>query len=244
MKRFLALLAVSVASLALGINAAPQTLPVLYDSSIKTPAPSAPSSDIARVYKELLRVGGMQLKNQCFDGKLPTAPKLSGLARGAFTRKGAVQVAWLLELCYTKRYTENGFYGLVIVENGQFVRVSSIQLTMIYATTKELYSLRDINLNGTDELALVWNWGDAGEFENHLALLEQTPKGMSTLGQLLVYRYIDAELNDNADIDDWKVFVLKGKPPVFVAISKSGKPSPVKLSLDKPQLELQTFLAR
>ena len=93
MKRFSALLTVSVAYLALGINAAPQTLPVLYNSSIKTTTTSASSAEISRLYQELLRVAGTQLKNQCFEGKLPTTPELSGLARGAFTRKGAAQVA-------------------------------------------------------------------------------------------------------------------------------------------------------
>lgn len=244
MKRFFASIAISAACQILTISAAPQALPVLYDSSIKTPAPNASSSDITRVYKELLRVGGTQLKNQCFEGKLPATPKLSGLARGAFTRKGAAQGAWLFELCPTKRHMDSGFYGLVILENGRTVRVSSLQLTMVYATATELYSLRDLNLNGLDELALVWNWGDAGESENYLTLLEQTPKALSTLGQLLVYQSIDTQLSGNADIFDWKVFVLKGNPPTFVATSKSGKPSPVKLSLDKPSLEIQTFLVR
>ena len=238
MKRFLALLAVSAACLALTISAAPQTLPVLYDSSIKTPAPSVPSSDIARVYKELLSAGGTRLENECFEGKLPAAPKLAGLARGAFTHKGAAQVAWLFELCYTKRYPDHGFYGLVILDNGRTERVSSLQLTALYATATELYSLRDINQNGRDELALVWQTGDSGFSLTVLALLEQASRNLKALGDLIVQ---NSDYNDNIA---WKVFVLKSNSPVFIATPKSRQSSIVKLSLDKPSLELQTFLAR
>ena len=244
MKRFFKLLAVSAACLILTISAAPQALPVLYDSSITVPAPSASSTEIVRVYKELLHVGGTQLKNQCFDGKLPATPKLSGLARGAFTRKGAAQVAWLFELCYTKRHSENGFYGLVVLENGQTKCVSSIQLIDVYALATELYSLRDINLNGTDELALLWRSADGAGSMRVLSLLEQTDQKLASLGQLLVHEFYSAELGNGIENVDWKVYVVKSKLPVFIATPNSGKGSPVKLTLDKPSLELQTFLVR
>ena len=244
MKRFLALLAVSAACLALTISAAPQTLPVLYDSSIKTPAPSAPSSDIARVYKELLTAGGTRLEKKCFEGKLPAAPKLAGLARGAFTREGAAQVAWMFQLCLTKRYQDSGFYGLVIVENQRVVRVSSVQLISVYGFATELYGVRDINLNGTDELALVWGSADGGGSIGVLALLEQTPKSSGALAQILVYQSDGTDMDRKPVISDWKVYVIKSNSPVFIGTPKSGVGAPVRLSLDKPELELQTFLAR
>ena len=244
MKRFFALLTVSAACLALTISAAPQTLPVLYDSSIKVPVPSASSSDIARVYKELLRVGGAQIKNQCFDDKLPATPKLIGLARGAFTRKGSSQTAWLFESCATKRYQDSGFYGLVIVENQRVVRVSSVQLTSVYGFATELYGVRDINLNGTDELALVWGSADGGGSIGVLALLEQTPKSLGALGQILVYQSDSIDIDRKPVTSDWKAYVIKGNSPVFIGTLKSGVGAPVRLSLDKPELELQTFLVR
>ena len=244
MKRFFALIAISAACLILTISAAPQTLPVLYDSSIEVPAPKASSAEVSRVYKELLRVAGTQLKSQCFDGKLPATPELSGLARGAFTRKGAAQVAWMFQLCLTKRYQDSGFYGLVIVENQRTLRVSSVQLTSVYGFASELYSVRDINLNGTDELALVWGAADGGGSIGVLALLEQTPKSLDALGQVIVYQSDGTDMDRKPVVSDWKVFVVKGNSPTFIATPKSGKGSPVRLSLDKPELELQNFLVR
>ena len=244
MKRFFALLTVSAACLALTISAAPQTLPVLYDSSIKTIAPSASSAEISRLYQELLRVAGTQLKNQCFDSKLPATPELSGLARGAFTRKGAAQVAWMFQLCPTKRYQDSGFYGLVIVENQRVVGVSSVQLTSVYGFATELYGVRDINLNGTDELALVWGSADGGGSIGVLALLEQTPKSLGALGQILVYQSDSIDVDRKPVTSDWKAYVIKGNSPVFIGTLKSGVGAPVRLSLDKPELELQTFLVR
>ncbi len=245
MKQFFALLAVCAACLALTISAAPQTLPVLYDSSIEVAAPKVSSAETNRVYKELLRVAGASLKRGCGSNKLFSEPQLDGLARGAFTRKGSSQVAWFFNLCETE--IVSGFYSLVIVENERVVHVSSLNLLKIHMLANELYSLRDINLNGIDELALLMVSGADGNPspETVLTLLEHSDQKLKALGQFQVYEFYSQELTGDTVSDvDWKVYVVKGNPPVFIAMRQDGRGPPVRLTLDKPQLELQNFLVR
>ena len=113
-----------------------------------------------------------------------------------------------------------------------------------YGFASEFYGVRDINLNGTDELALVWGSADGGGSIGVLALLEQTPKSLGALGQVHVYQSDGTDMDRKPVISDWKVYVIKGNSPVFIATPKSGVGAPVRLSLDKPELELQTFLTR
>lgn len=231
-----------IATLCFGGLIEAQPLPVLYDSKIKTTISKISDAQHARIYGDLLRIGGIALRRECEQDKLPATADLAGMARGAFTRRSALQSAYMFRLCYTKRYPDTGFYGLVIYEGAQVIRVFSLQFRGLYEGADELFGVRDINMNGTDELALVWDWGDGCCSSRYLTLLELEQSPPKSLGTLEVGA--DSETDEGIMQEDWVVYVLKASKPVFIGVERIKKSTPVRMSLIEANIKIRNFTLR
>ncbi len=137
--------------------------------------------------------------------------RITGKAKGSFTKQNAAQTAYLYEFCQMG----NGFAndGIVIVEAGRIVA------HYLYegAWTLDLTGLADINNNGIDELAVSNSGGmHQGIFGTGLDILEISPKGVRELGATQTsYNDCGADLGKNCRDDNYKITVDKGETPVF-----------------------------
>ncbi len=222
------------------IDAQTQALPVLYDSRIK-PALLVVKPEVQkRVVQDVLRAGATALKRDCYDGKLPEKPSIKAVARGSFTRRGAAQTAYLVELCTTKRYTEVSGYGVAVYEANRLELVSGVQITDIYGVAFEFFGIHDLNLNGLDELGLVWGSGDGCCSSSELSLLEGGKMGLKSLGEV---RVAAADGSGEPAVEEaWTVYVIRGAKPILIGVDRFNKRAvPVRLTPQPALLEIQNW---
>jgi hypothetical protein len=223
------------------IDAQTQALPVLYDSRIKPSLPVLKPEVQKRVIQDVLRAGATALKRDCHDGKLPEKPSVKAVARGSFTRRAVAQTAYLVELCPTKRYTEVSGYGLAVYVANRLVLVSGVQITDIYGVALEFFGIHDLNLNGLDELGLVWGSGDGCCSSSNLSLLELTGAGLKSTGQV---RVAAADGSGEPALEEaWTVYVIRGAKPILIGVDRFNRQAvPARLTLQPADLELQNWL--
>jgi hypothetical protein len=221
-----------------------QPLPVLYDSRIKPAKLGVGIEQKNHVIQDVLRVGAAALKRDCDSSQSIRKPVLKAVARGSFTRKAAQQVAYLLELCWMRRFPDNGFYGVALYESNRLVSVSGVQITSLYGAIIEAFGVRDINLNGLDELGFVWGWGDGCASGDSLVLLEMGRSGLKSRGELEVMFRDGCEEPEPSERRSWLVYVLRGSSPVFIGFEQIRKGPPTRLTLRPAPLEIQTWFVK
>jgi hypothetical protein len=238
----LLMLAVSLNSLAVA------QMRVLYDSRLPIPEPRLTENERGRIQYlavqaatagawNYLDYAQFDYSQQCSGNDF----RVNGRASGAFTTPKVGQIAYLYTYCWSSH--ADVLQGLIIVQGGKTVAH--------YTFHEDYYSLqavKDINLNGKDELLLVGADTGQGYTEGWLNLIE-FQQGVRFLGQL-DYNHLPQPYADNCGVEGgtWKSVVLRvlpGRVPSYTQQDITGRCSNVKVATSagpvRP-LPLQTIL--
>jgi hypothetical protein len=216
-----------------------QEMALLYNPETRTQIPAVTGDVQQRISKDILRVAGSDLRVRCQSGEPLDQPEIKGVTTGAFTRVRATQTAYVLELCGLKAALGQPLFGVVIYEDKKIVAYSHVHIPYAGGIV-EAYSVRDINLNGLSELAIVWGAGDGFCPDTSLTLLEFKQSVLATLGETKVLRYFETS-QDKDPCSELAIYVNKSTNPTFVGIELFLKRNPMLLKLEKSTLKLTNF---
>ena len=186
---------------------------VLYDVRVPTPAPQLQEKVWQQIRALARRADQAQLWGRdasCVDQDLT----INGAAAGAFTAPNTRQTAYLYTSCFEIPNVSR--QGLVIMQGQQVVAhyVFKDHFT-------ELYSLKDINRNGSSELGLLRHLEGQGTAYDYLAVAELRPSR-----RFLMLEKVNYNDCGNMGTTGWTsqvIRVLPGTRPTFTKQSLSGR---------------------
>lgn len=137
--------------------------------------------------------------------------QIVGAAQGSFTRKNAVQKAFLYEFCQTGNGWANN--GLVIMESGRIIA----HFVEEGGWNVGLRNLPDINKNGFDELVVETSGGlHQGITGGSITLLEVSTTRVTDLGTTQSFSNECEGEESSEDCDrSYKITVTPGVKPIF-----------------------------
>jgi len=153
---------------------------------------------------------------------------MGGVASGSFTRPKAVQKAYLYELCRSGR--SFGIEGLIVVENERVVAHFTSGENGI---SSGLGIAPDINQNGLTEILLFGGGTGQGYTQTGVEIIEFAPGGVKSFGVAESYEDDFGANEKNPTAKAFKVFVQKGKNPVYFRETYTKKEDAGKWTLTK-----------
>lgn len=197
---------------------ASEVLSVVYDPTL----PSRTSARVPAAATRAVSAGLTKLKSSLpADCPALNTVRAYSTATGAFTRKNASEQLHLVEVCE--------FVLVAVITEGAQVRAASTFSPP--GRLIEGFAARDINADGLSELAVAMDYGDGG-CGSHQLLLLQFPAGTPRpLGELGVKLNCAPEVG--APGFDYRVYVSKGKTPVFIGVDRAHAGRLVRLSLKR-----------
>lgn len=188
---------------------------VVYDPRLPTPAPKVSSTVTSRITAlvQAARQNGAWKKNYLVMCAGQTVDIL-GQATGSFTAPRTAQVAYLYRACFEVPNTAQ--QGLVVMQGTTVLAHYTFTDHFM-----ELYSLRDINQNGTSELALVRELSGQGTTFRYLAVAELSPTR-----RFLMLERVTYDDCGNMGTDGWKAQVIrvaKGSVPRYSSQALNGR---------------------
>ncbi|MDP9765547.1 hypothetical protein [Deinococcus enclensis] len=188
---------------------------VVYDPRLPTPAPKVSSTVTSRItalVKAARRTGSWKTGyvGMCADQTVDVI----GQGTGSFTAPRTAQVAYLYSACIEVPNTTQ--QGLVVMQGGTVVAHYTFTDHFM-----ELYSLKDINQNGTSELALVRELSGQGTTSRFLAVAELSP-----VRRFLMLEEVTYDDCGNMGTEGWKAQVIrvaKGPAPRYSSQALNGR---------------------
>jgi hypothetical protein len=221
---FVFLTAVFLAFLA--CSAAAQALTLVHDPRDRSEKPA-----VSQVLRELFdRTALPTARGKLADEGCEESLEFPATARGSFTRKGVVQTAVFYQFCQTG----NGFGkgGVAVFEDD---KLAASFVSQESGWTVGIKALPDINMNGTDEIALYVSGGmHQGSGGTGVEIVEVSGRTLKSIG------WFQAEsFSDDSPVIGYKVSAKRAATPGFIREKyveytdgkwrRVGTPSPLKL---------------
>ena len=207
-------------------SVAAQTIATIHDPRDRSEKPA-----VSQVLRELFdRTALPTARGKLADEGCEESLEFPATARGSFTRKGVVQTAVFYQFCQTG----NGFgKGGVAVFEGDKLAASFVSQESGW--TVGIKALPDINMNGTDEIALYVSGGmHQGSGGTGVEIVEVSGRTLKSIG------WFQAEsFSDDSPVIGYKVSAKRAATPGFIREKyveytdgkwrRVGTPSPLKL---------------
>ncbi len=213
---------------------APPASAVLFNPRLEVPAISVNADWQARVSRDPLRLSRAFLPRSCVA---PDRATIIGLARGSFTLAGRAQVTYMTRLCSSQPGWEPVQYGLLTYDADQLVGFTGLRLNAYYAQPRELYGVRDLNLDGLDEIALAWESSTFADGIDVVTLFDYASSKLNARGHLTVLAWNER----GGGVRRFVVRVVKGAVPSFLGIDSKGEVSLPLLPTSRYSLLLRNY---
>jgi hypothetical protein len=228
-KFFLALLVFIFSS-----GVAQQEMGVLYDPKILNTPLTIPMAQRQKIVAETIRFGASTIKKSCaWDGKSGT---LETRMTGSFTRPKSQQAAYVINLPCGTGHSDDYWRMIAIYEGTVLKSAYLVTYTVGIGAIREFYAVRDVNLNGFSEIAVVSVWGDGHGAGTDLDLVDWNANLPKPIGHLGVFSSVYFEESGNREVHEYTVYVAKAPKPVFVGLEAGSKTQLTLLPLEKPSV--------
>jgi hypothetical protein len=137
--------------------ASAQQLPVLFDPRIKTPKPQFTTQETRQIDKDMAMLvknsESRDIKKNVKDCGVPGSKDLMGRASGSFLQAQTKEVLFATRIC-----GGDGGLLLMIYRDKRLMQAYRVTLKALSALcgVTEVFSVKDINLNGLSELGISW----------------------------------------------------------------------------------------
>jgi hypothetical protein len=191
--------------------ASAQQLPVLFDPRIKTPKPQFSTQETRQIDKDMAVLvknsESRDIKKNVKDCGVPGSKDLMGRASGSFLQAQTKEVLFATRIC-------GGDGGLLLMMYRdkrlmQAYRVGLKALSGICGVS-EVFSVKDINLNGLSEIGIAWGCGDGGGGSSSLEILEFHPTQIQ-----VIFRH-SYEYSDPFEHTGFIFHVIKASKPTVI----------------------------
>jgi hypothetical protein len=219
MKRFLVVLVLML----IGFSVA-QSLRVLYNPDIPVGPVIVQSTTRDQLFQSVQRAttGVLNRLGASYCPNQPSfRPMLKGKARGAFTRPRTDQTAYFFTILCEDGRNILGFIG---VFEGRRLVASALTKTELGAVFKEMYSIRDINRDGLDEMAYVTEIGETASGARLLHVVKFAQNRLVRFATTDV-QHIEVDLDSGviSFTKDVNVLVESGARPRFFEQSRDSR---------------------
>ncbi len=183
----------------------------VYDARLPFREPRVPRADLLLLQREALPAARQRWSAdpELEPGRCVEEFEVIDVTVGAFTRRGAVQRAYLYRYC-SLSHAEGSRGGVVVVEGGRVAAHAT------GVAGHGLFAARDVDRNGMDELVMTDGFTAQGHTTQSVVVMEIAGSAFHSLGSFEVGANNCGTIDEPTRQDSYVLFARPGPRPGFV----------------------------